>query len=49
MTKIPLSENVSARETLDRHVEALLRDGSVARRSKELIGVMVAWLNACEY
>ena len=33
--------------TLARHV-ASLDDGSVPRRTKELVALMVAWLNACE-
>jgi len=33
--------------TLARHVESL-GDGSVPRRTKELVALMVAWLNACE-
>ncbi len=33
--------------TLARHVAAV-DDGSVSRRTKELVALMVAWLNACE-
>ena len=33
--------------TLARHIAAL-DDGSVPRRTKELVALMVAWLNACE-
>ena len=33
--------------TLARHVAAV-DDGSVPRRTKELVALMVAWLNACE-
>jgi len=45
----PLRGHESARATLDAHVEALLASGETERRTKELVGVMVAWLNACEY
>jgi AhpD family alkylhydroperoxidase len=46
-----LWEALSARpqlaRTLARHV-AELGEGSVPRRTKELVALMVAWLNACE-
>ncbi len=42
----------SARPELARSFAALLRDlngGSVPQRTKELIALMVGWLNACDY
>ena len=46
-----LWESLSVRpqlaRTLARHVSAL-DEGTVPRRTKELVAVMVAWLNACE-
>jgi len=45
----PLGAHQQARATLDAHVAALLESGATDRRTKELVGVMVAWLNACEY
>ena len=35
--------------TLAAHVRALTDDGIVDRRVKELIALMVGWLNACDY
>ena len=35
--------------TLAAHVRALNEDGTVAPRTKELIALMVGWLNACDY
>ncbi len=35
--------------TLAAHVRALNEDGTVAARTKELIALMVGWLNACDY
>jgi AhpD family alkylhydroperoxidase len=35
--------------TLAAHVRALAEDGSVSPRTKELIALMVGWLNACDY
>ncbi|MGC8485332.1 MAG: hypothetical protein ACP5O6_06815 [Candidatus Baltobacteraceae bacterium] len=49
MSAPPLRGHESARATLDAHVEALLGRGQIDRRVKDLVGVMVAWLNACEY
>ena len=49
MSAEPLRGHKTARATLDAHVEALLEHGRIDRRVKELVGVMVAWLNACEY
>jgi len=45
----PLGGHQRARATLEAHVAALLESGVTERRTKELVGVMVAWLNACEY
>ncbi len=49
MSDTPLGGHQRARSTLDAHVTALLESGRIERRTKELVGVMVAWLNACEY
>ena len=49
MSAPPLGGHASARATLDAHIAALLDGGRLDRRVKELVGVMVAWLNACEY
>ena len=35
--------------TLAAHVRVLNDDGTVAPRTKELIALMVGWLNACDY
>ena len=35
--------------TLAAHVRALSDDGTVPVRTKELIALMVGWLNACDY
>jgi uncharacterized peroxidase-related enzyme len=46
-------ESLAARpeiaRTLAAHLRALSEDGSVSPRTKELVALMVAWLNACEY
>ncbi len=47
-----LFEALEARPQLARSLAAQVRDvvgGSVPARTKELIALMVAWLNACEY
>lgn len=48
-----LFEALGARPALARSLAAHLRDlsdtGSVPARTKELIALMVGWLNACEY
>jgi AhpD family alkylhydroperoxidase len=48
-----LLEALGARPQLARSLAAHLRDlnetGTVAARTKELIALMVGWLNACEY
>ncbi|NNM98390.1 MAG: hypothetical protein HKL91_01150 [Candidatus Eremiobacteraeota bacterium] len=49
MSDTPLGAHQRARATLDAHVAALFESGCIERRTKELVGVMVAWLNACEY
>jgi len=49
VSETPLRGHPKARATLDAHVAALLENGRVDRRTKELLGVIVAWLNACEY
>ena len=35
--------------TLAAHLRALSDDGTVPARTKELIALMVGWLNACDY
>jgi len=35
--------------TLAAHIRALSDDGTVPARTKELIALMVGWLNACDY
>ncbi|MDE2481318.1 MAG: carboxymuconolactone decarboxylase family protein [bacterium] len=48
-----LFEAIAARpeiaRTLAAHVRASNDDGSIPRRLKELIALMVGWLNACDY
>jgi len=49
----PLFEALGARpqiaRTLARHLDEVAANGTVARRTKELCALMVAWLCACEY
>ncbi|MGD0967936.1 MAG: carboxymuconolactone decarboxylase family protein [Candidatus Aquilonibacter sp.] len=47
-----LSDALAARPTLARSLAAHVRDfdaGTLPPRTRELIALMVAWLNACEY